>query len=110
MTRNRSRQTHPNLAKLIAEDIITVGRLHLLLVIFLFASAMNVVFFTDHTIRAVNNNERVIAERDLLDNESRNLLVEKTVLAEHSRVEDLAKDVLGMKRPDPEEERIISLR
>jgi cell division protein FtsL len=78
--------------------------------ILLFASAMGVVFSTHQTRQAVSKNEQEMIERDRLDNEWRNLLIEETALSEHSRVADIAKKELDMKRPDADKEVIISQR
>ena len=99
----------PNLAKLIALDIITVGRVPLLVLILIFASAMGVVFTTHHTRQAITEKDQALQERERLDNEWRNLLIEETELAEHSRVQEIAKDELQMKRPDSDKEVVIDL-
>ncbi|MCG9678123.1 cell division protein FtsL [Vibrio sp. Isolate24] len=99
----------PNLAKLIALDLFTVGRVPLLVLIMIFASAMGVVFTTHHTRQAITEKDQALQERERLDNEWRNLLIEETALAEHSRVQEIAKDELQMKRPDSEKEVIIDL-
>lgn len=99
---------YPNLAKIIAKDLLTVGRGPLVLMILLFASAMGVVFSTHQTRQAISENEQEMMERDRLDNEWRNLLIEETALSEHSRVEELAKKDLDMTRPDADKEVIIS--
>jgi cell division protein FtsL len=99
----------PNLAKLIALDLITVGRVPLLVLILIFASAMGVVFTTHHTRQAITEKDQALQERERLDNEWRNLLIEETALAEHSRVQEIAKDELQMKRPDSDKEMVIDL-
>ncbi|USD31999.1 MULTISPECIES: cell division protein FtsL [Vibrio] len=102
-------KTTPNLAKLIALDLFTVGRVPLLVLIMIFASAMGVVFTTHHTRQAITEKDQALQERERLDNEWRNLLIEETALAEHSRVQEIAKDELQMKRPDSDKEVIIDL-
>lgn len=99
----------PNLAKLIALDLLTVGRVPLLVLILIFASAMGVVFTTHHTRQAITEKDQALQERERLDNEWRNLLIEETALAEHSRVQEIAKDELQMKRPDSDKEVVIDL-
>ena len=99
----------PNLAKLIALDLLTVGRVPLLVLILIFASAMGVVFTTHHTRQAITEKDQALQERERLDNEWRNLLIEETELAEHSRVQEIAKDELQMKRPDSDKEVVIDL-
>ncbi|NRF24663.1 cell division protein FtsL [Vibrio coralliilyticus] len=99
----------PNLAKLIALDLLTVGRVPLLVLILISASAMGVVFTTHHTRQAITEKDQALQERERLDNEWRNLLIEETALAEHSRVQEIAKDELQMKRPDSDKEVVIDL-
>ena len=98
-----------NLAKLIVDDLLTVGRMPLLVLILIFASAMGVVFTTHHTRQAITEKDQALQERERLDNEWRNLLIEETALAEHSRVQEIAKDELQMKRPDSDKEVVIDL-
>lgn len=97
-----------NLTKVIAKDLVTTGRLPLLLLIAIFISAMAVVFTTHHTRQVITAKEQAMIERERLDNEWRNLLLEETALSEHSRVEALAEKELDMLRPDPDQEVIIS--
>ncbi|RSD32236.1 cell division protein FtsL [Vibrio pectenicida] len=99
----------PNLAKLIALDLVTIGRIPLLVLTLIFASAMAVVFTTHHTRQAITEKDLALQERERLDNEWRNLLLEETALAEHSRVQEIAKDELHMKRPDADKEVVIDL-
>ncbi|TFH90517.1 MULTISPECIES: cell division protein FtsL [Vibrio] len=102
-------KSSPNLAKLIALDIVSVGRVPLVLLVLIFASAMGVVFTTHHTRQAITEKDQTMVERERLDNEWRNLLLEETALAEHSRVQAVAKKELDMKRPDSDKEVIINL-
>ncbi|MDC5704431.1 cell division protein FtsL [Vibrio europaeus] len=99
----------PNLAKLIALDLLSVGRVPLVLLVLIFSSAMGVVFTTHHTRQAITDKDQALVERERLDNEWRNLLIEETALAEHSRVQAVAKTELEMKRPDSDKEVIINL-
>ncbi|WP_434997057.1 cell division protein FtsL [Vibrio scophthalmi] len=102
-------KTTPNLAKLIGRDLITTGRFSLGMLLLIFASAMGVVFMTHHTREAVTEKDQALVERERLDNEWRNLLLEETALAEHSRVQAVAKQELEMKRPDSDKEVVIDL-
>ncbi len=103
-----SKQNH-NLAKVIALDLITVGRVPLVLLALIFTSAMGVVFTTHHTRQAVTEKDQALVERERLDSEWRNLILEETALAEHSRVQAIAKQELEMKRPESDKEVIIHL-
>lgn len=99
----------PNLAKIIVLDLLTVGRVPLILLVLIFVSAMGVVFTTHHTRQAITEKDQALMERERLDNEWRNLLLEETALAEHSRVQAVAKQDLEMTRPDSDKEVIIQL-
>ncbi|QIL85905.1 cell division protein FtsL [Vibrio sp. HDW18] len=104
------RQLPPNLAKLIALDLLTVGRLPLLLLLLIFSCAMAVVFMTHQARQAISAKDQAFMERERLDNEWRNLILEETALSEHSRVQQLARQDLQMQRPDSETEVVINLK
>lgn len=103
------KKSTPNLAKLIGYDLLTAGRVPLILLIMIFVSAMAVVFTTHNTRQAITEKDQALVERERLDNERRNLLLEETALIEHSRVQAIAKKELEMKRPDSDKEVIINL-
>lgn len=105
-----SNQPTHNLAKLIALDIITVGRIPLIVFLMILATAMGVVFATHHTREAINEKDIALQERERLDNEWRNLLLEENALSEHSRVQAMAKQELEMTRPDADKEVVVSLK
>lgn len=67
----------PNLAKLIATDLLTVGRWPLLLLLLIVASAMGVVFATHHARQAITEKDHTLVERERLDSEWRNLMLEE---------------------------------
>ncbi|QSX33986.1 cell division protein FtsL [Shewanella avicenniae] len=77
-----------------------------------FAVMMNAVavVYTSHISRSqtsqLNNLQQ---ERDRLDIEWRNLLLEEQSLAEHSRVTRVATKDLDMERPEPGKEVIVRL-
>jgi cell division protein FtsL len=100
----------PNLAKLVLRDLFTVGRVPLLLLIIIFISAMGVVFSTHQTRQIISQKELALRESERLDGEWRNLLLEETALAEHSRVQTMAENDLEMKRPDSDKEVVINIK
>ncbi|MBW3697134.1 cell division protein FtsL [Vibrio sp. T187] len=100
----------PNLAKIIVLDLFSVGRVPLMLLICIFASAMGVVLTTHMSRQAITEKDLALVAREQLDDEWRNLMLEETALAEHSRVQALAKKELEMKRPDSDKEVVISLK
>ncbi|WP_413285839.1 cell division protein FtsL [Vibrio sp. MA40-2] len=98
----------PSLTKLIGKDIITVGPIPFILLIIIFAMAMGIVFNTHQTRQSISAKDQAYEERERLDNEWRNLILEENALAEHSRVQEMAIDDLEMKRPDADKEVVIS--
>ena len=97
-----------NLAKLIAVDLIKVGAVPFFLLVAIFITAMGVVFNTHEMRKSITEIDRAHEERERLDSEWRNLILEENALAEHSRVQDMAIKELDMKRPDADKEVIIS--
>lgn len=107
-----SQQPSPesNLARVIGLDIFSIGRWQFVLLMFIFISAIGVVLVTHNTRQMIDQRENLLLEKDLLDGEWRNLILEENALAEHSRVQRLAMDELEMKRPEPDKEVIIKLQ
>ncbi|TKE98373.1 cell division protein FtsL [Vibrio kanaloae] len=99
-----------NLSKIIFFDLISVGKVPLVLLICIFASAMGVVLTTHMSRQAITQKDTALVEREQLDDEWRNLMLEETALAEHSRVQASAKRELDMKRPDSDKEVVITLK
>ncbi|MDW6001745.1 cell division protein FtsL [Vibrio mangrovi] len=110
MTQGTSSSVRPNLVRVILTDLFTVGRLPLLLLFAMFVTAMGIVFTTHQARQAITEREREMIEREHLDNEWRNLLLEETALSDHSRVQDLAQKELNMIRPDADKEVVVSLK
>lgn len=102
--------SEPNLAKIVLFDLLTTGKFSLILLIVIFITAMGVVFTTHQSRQVILERANTMAERERLNEEWRNLLLEETALSEHSRVQDLASKELDMKRPDPDKEIVISLK
>ncbi len=81
---------------------------YVLLVLVVF-SALSVVYFTHVNRQTTSELEVKLTERDELDIEWRNLLIEQNSLAEHSAIEIKASKMLDMKRPDANSEVVIKL-
>jgi cell division protein FtsL len=73
-------------------------------------SAFSVVYYTHVNRQTTSELEQLYTQRDELDIEWRNLLLEQNSLAEHSAIESRAKKMLDMKRPDADSEIIINLK
>ncbi|MBM7037485.1 cell division protein FtsL [Vibrio ulleungensis] len=102
-----SQQGTPNLLSIIFRDLISVGRWNLLALILILVSAMSVVWITHHTRQAITQKDMALEQRLKLDEQWRNLILEESALAEHSRVTKLAVSELEMKRPDSNKEVIV---
>ena len=86
------------LNRLILQDIFD-HKLVLIMLVLAIGSALAVVEFTHLNRQLTINQDKLFQQRDALDMEWRNLLVEQRALSEHSRVEELAKKQLLMVRP-----------
>ena len=72
-------------------------------------SAFSVIYFTHLNRQSTSSLELLLSERDELDIEWRNLLLEQNSLGEHSAIESRARNKLNMRRPDADSEIIIRL-
>lgn len=78
-----------------------------LLLIMVVISAFSVIYFTHLNRQTTSGLENLLTERDELDIEWRNLVLEQNSLAEHSTIETKARKLLQMKRPNINSEVII---
>ena len=98
-----------NLASVIGQDLLRY-KWSLLLAVMTICSALLVIVITQGTRQLTSEYNELMAEQDRLDIEWRHLLLEQNTLMEHSRIELLARDKLGMKRPAPAEEKLVMQR
>ena len=77
------------------------------LILLVVLSAFSVIYFTHLNRQTTSRLEISLAERDELDIEWRNLLLEQNSLAEHSTIESKAEKFLQMKIPSINSEVII---
>ncbi|WP_333607258.1 cell division protein FtsL [Arsukibacterium sp.] len=96
------------LARLIAQDWRGQKGL-LLLIVACLLSALAVVHLAHLNRQLTIAQDAEYQRRDQLDNEWRNLMLEQRALAEHSRVEDIARRRLQMQRPQGEREIMVTL-
>ena len=68
------------------------------------------IFLTHLNRQSTSSLEVLLSERDELDIEWRNLLLEQNSLAEHSAIESKASKYLQMTRPTAKSEIIIELK
>lgn len=96
-----------SLIRVIGSDIFTHGKLPAILLLLVLGSAIFTVLTTHHTRLMTIEKEQLLLERDSLDIEWRNLILEENALGAHSRVETLAVEKLKMQHVDPSQENII---
>ncbi len=96
-----------SLPGIIGGDLLRHGKLPVLLVIAVLISAVMVVITTHKTRLLTAQREQMVLERDSLDIEWRNLILEENALGDHSRVERLAIEKLHMQHVDPSQENIV---
>ncbi|GDY26531.1 MULTISPECIES: cell division protein FtsL [unclassified Agarivorans] len=96
----------PNLLRAMLKDLWR-NKQQFLLLIAAVVSAFCVVWATHHTRMFVEQRELLMMSRDELNVEWRHLLIEQNALAEHSRIESIAKKRLDMHRPKIKDQVVI---
>ncbi|MGG2140422.1 cell division protein FtsL [Symbiopectobacterium sp. RP] len=96
-----------SLAGIIGQDILRHGKLPVLLLIGALVSAVLLVTTAHKTRLLTAQREQLLLERDALDIEWRNLILEENALGDHSRVERIATEKLHMGHVDPAQENIV---
>ena len=81
----------------------------IILGIAILGTALTTIVITDNTRSVTADLNKIQSRTDDLDVEWRHLVLEQNALAEHSRVSDIAKVKLVMMRPEPIDEKMISL-
>lgn len=108
MSNQRSAQRKSVLTLDIWQDILQHFVSYILLALVV-VSAFSVIYYTHVNRQTTSELELLFTQRDELDIEWRNLLLEQNSLAEHSAIESKAEKLLNMKRPDAKSEIIITL-
>ncbi|MBD1576888.1 MULTISPECIES: cell division protein FtsL [Vibrio] len=103
-------QTPPSLPRAIWNDLSSIGKLPLLLLVLIFATSIGVVLTTYQTRGQITQRDNLLESREKLDSQWRNLILEENALAEHTRVQRIAIKDLDMKRPDSDKEVIVNLK
>lgn len=96
-----------SLAGVILTDLVNHYKLPILLVICIIASALAVLVTTQETRKLLYQREQLLLERDVLESEWRNLILEENVLGDQKRIEQKAISQLNMQSVNPKEETII---
>ncbi|QIQ20965.1 cell division protein FtsL [Zophobihabitans entericus] len=104
------RKQRTGLLGVIFDDFIHHQKLSLFLLVLVMVSAMCVLITTQQTRLLLNQRERLLLERDVLESEWRNLILEENVLADQKRIERQAISQLGMQTVTPKTETIIVIK
>lgn len=96
-----------SLPGVIGGDLLRHGKIPLLLLVAVLISAVLVVTTAHKTRLLTAQREQLVLERDALDIEWRNLILEENALGDHSRVERTATEKLQMQHVDPAQENIV---
>lgn len=95
---------------LILVSDLTRNKLRVLLYLMVMVSALSVIFSTHHNRQQVIALEDLMEEKDQLDVEWRNLVLEQRALTEHNRIESMVEKQLKMHRPSAEDEVVVRLK
>lgn len=98
-----------SLVRLIFDDLFKNYKLSLLLMILIICSAWLVLWTTQQTRKQLFAKEQLMLERDVLESEWRNLIIEENVLADPKRIEQKA-NLLGMQYVLPKNETVIVIK
>ncbi|WP_417682270.1 cell division protein FtsL [Pseudidiomarina aquimaris] len=82
-------------------------KLVLLLFVCIIATAFAVIYVAHANRLLTIERDDLLSQRDQIDIEWRHLQIEQTALTEHSRVERIASQRLGMVRPEGEQEVLV---
>ncbi|MEY4922701.1 MAG: cell division protein FtsL [Pseudomonadota bacterium] len=96
-----------SLVGVIGGDLIRNAKIPLILLVAVLVSAVLVVTTAHRTRLLTAEREQLVLERDALDIEWRNLILEENALGDHSRVGSIAADKLKMQHVDPSQENIV---
>ncbi|MBF1994285.1 cell division protein FtsL [Serratia symbiotica] len=95
------------LVGVIGGDLLRNAKIPLILLVAVLVSAIFVVTTVHRTRLLTAEREQLVLERDALDIEWRNLILEENALGAHSRVERIATEKLQMQHVDLSQENII---
>jgi cell division protein FtsL len=103
------KKRQPNLAKEIFNDLMR-HKMVLLLIAVNVITALFIVQFAHLNRQAFIEQDLLLQQRDELDIQWRHYILEQRTLAEHSRVEAIVRDKLGLFRSRSADEVVVTLR
>jgi len=97
-----------NLPRVVLHDLWS-HKWILLLALLVLSNAVVVVYISHASRNLATQWDQLLQERDRLDIEWRNLLLEEQTQTEHSRITRIASKELNMSRPLPSEEIVVKV-
>ena len=101
--------TNFNLLLILVSDL-TRHKARVLLFLLVVVSAMAVILSTHHNRQQIIALEQLMQEKDELDVEWRNLVLEQRALTEHNRIESMVQKELDMYRPSVDDEVVVRVK
>lgn len=102
-------KTNFNLLLLVVTDL-TRNKLRVLLYLAVMGSAFTAIMISDMNRQQIILLEDLMEERDEMDVQWRNLVLEQRALTEHNRIENQVRKHLDMHRPSPKEEVVVRVK
>ncbi|KPD24203.1 MULTISPECIES: cell division protein FtsL [Idiomarina] len=102
-----TKQRYPSLTKMVLQDLVQHKWVVLLGVVVVF-NALSIVYVAHLNRQLTAERDDLLSYRDTLDREWRHLVIEQNALTEHSRVERIAQQQLGMRDVTSETEVMVS--
>ena len=102
-----TKQRYPSLTKMLLQDLLQHKWIVLLSVVVI-VNALSIVYIAHLNRQLTAERDDLLSYRDTLDREWRQLVIEQNSLTEHSRVERIAQEQLGMRDVAPEQEVLVS--
>lgn len=79
----------------------------IVLMLLVVTTSLSVIYVAHQNRQLTSQRDQLLSKRDLLDREWRHLVVEQNALTEHSRVERIAQEQLGMVDVTPAREVVV---
>ncbi|XBC38375.1 MAG: cell division protein FtsL [Buchnera aphidicola (Floraphis choui)] len=95
------------LSKIILNDLMTIHKKVLILLLMITISAISIVTIIHKTRLLISQEEQLNTVEKRIKTEWNNLILEKILLTSHSRIEKYAIEKLNMTFLDPSQENII---
>ncbi len=95
------------LISLIGRDLFAHFKIPMLLLLLNVSTAVAVVYTTQMTRQLMGTREQLTLEKDKLNIEWRNLILEEYVLGDHKRITEIAKQQLMMRDITSNDEHVI---